>query len=107
MRPGQYSALAALLAACSAPAERARVEFSRSEYMLLTAVPTKAADYVPNSKLFVPDVVRSCGGKDVSYHEATDWGGFVAFTPTLSRRETEGCVHRALPQVIFQPLPND
>jgi hypothetical protein len=90
--------------ACSGAATvspvRLEVRFGLTERLPLSGA--EATDYVPNAEKVVPEVVRGCGGTDVSYHVGTDGIAAVVFTPTRPVTDTEVCIKKPLPQVYFQ-----
>jgi len=79
---------------------RLEVRFGLTERLPLSGA--EATDYVPNAEKVVPDIVRRCGGRDVSYHVGTDGIAAVVFTPSRAVTETEMCIKKPLPRVYFQ-----
>ncbi len=80
---------------------RLEVKFGLTERLPLSGL-AKAEDYVPNAEKVVPEVVRDCGGRDISYQVGTDGAAAVVFTATRPVTEMEACIKKPLPQVYFQ-----
>lgn len=52
--------------------------------------------------VFVPQVIKSCGGKDPVYCEMRDGAAAVVFSTSYPSK-AKACISKVLPQVSYHP----